>query len=95
MCECFGIVVLDWYCVYWVVVWLEVDRCDMVEDDLCGMLEWCFVLWLVFVMDVICVMLVDMFMKICVYDLDLVDVWYCGNVLLIGDVVYVLFLIFG
>ncbi|MBG0872214.1 FAD-dependent monooxygenase [Burkholderia cenocepacia] len=83
--ERFGIVALDRHRVYWAAAWPEADRCDTAEDDPRGMLERRFAPWPAPVTDVIRATPADTLTKIRVHDLDPVDAWHRGNVLLIGD----------
>ncbi|KFG95689.1 monooxygenase [Burkholderia paludis] len=83
--ERFGIVAVDRHRMYWAAAWPETDPGDATERDPGAMLERRFATWPAPVADVIRATPSDTITKIRVHDLDPVDVWHRGNVLLIGD----------
>ncbi|WP_175777203.1 FAD-dependent oxidoreductase [Burkholderia anthina] len=85
MRERFGIVALDRHRMYWAAAWPEVAPDDAVESDPGMMLEQRFAAWPAPIANVIRATPTDTLTKIHVHDLDPVDVWHRGNVLLTGD----------
>ncbi|WP_175872078.1 FAD-dependent oxidoreductase [Burkholderia sp. BCC0397] len=83
--ERFGIVALDRHRMYWAAAWPEANLADAAEDDPRAMLERRFASWPAPIANVIRATPADTIAKIRVHDLDPVDVWHRGNVLLIGD----------
>ena len=83
--ERFGIVALDRHRMYWAAAWPEADPGDATESDPAAMLERRFAAWPAPVANAIRATPSDAITKIRVHDLDPVDVWHRGNVLMIGD----------
>ncbi|NHV29752.1 FAD-dependent oxidoreductase [Burkholderia sp. D-99] len=83
--ERFGIVALDRHRMYWAAAWPETDPGEETESDPAAMLEQRFATWPAPVVNVIRATPSDTIAKIRVHDLDPVDVWHRGNVLMIGD----------
>ncbi|WP_423380758.1 FAD-dependent oxidoreductase [Burkholderia sp. LMG 32019] len=83
--ERFGIVALDRHRMYWAAAWPETDPGEETESDPAVMLEQRFATWPAPVVNVIRATPSDTIAKIRVHDLDPVDVWHRGNVLMIGD----------
>lgn len=83
--ERFGIVALDRHRLYWAAAWPEADPGNVTESDPGAMLERRFAEWPAPIADVIRATPADTIAQIRVHDLDPVDVWHRGNVLLIGD----------
>ncbi|MCA8092355.1 FAD-dependent monooxygenase [Burkholderia anthina] len=85
MRERFGIVALDRHRMYWAAAWPEIAPNDATESDPGVMLEQRFASWPAPIANVIRATPTDTLTKIHVHDLDPVDVWHRGNVLLTGD----------
>ncbi|VWC17382.1 FAD-dependent oxidoreductase [Burkholderia lata] len=92
--ERFGIVALDRHRMYWAAARAEAaiddndhndDGDDAAPDDPGPLLEWLFDGWPAPIADVMRATPPGTIAKIRVHDLDPVDVWHRGNVLLIGD----------
>ncbi|MBY8607830.1 FAD-dependent oxidoreductase [Burkholderia arboris] len=83
--ERFGIVAVDRHRVYWAAAWPEASPDDTTESDPGAMLERRFAAWPAPITNVIRATPPDTITRIGVHDLDPVDVWHRGNVLLIGD----------
>ncbi|KML59165.1 monooxygenase [Burkholderia cepacia] len=87
--ERFGIVAIDRQRVYWAAARSEADGDgdgdDTVQGDPAPMLERLFDAWPAPIADVMRATPPNTIAKIRVHDLDPVDVWHRGNVLLIGD----------
>ncbi|ALX15345.1 monooxygenase [Burkholderia cepacia JBK9] len=83
--ERFGIVAVDRHRLYWAAAWPEAGPDDATESDPGAMLERRFRAWPATIANVLRATSADTIAKIRVHDLDPVDVWHRGNVLLIGD----------
>lgn len=83
--ERFGIVALDRQRMYWAAARSEADGDDSADGDPGPMLERLFHAWPAPIADVMRATPPNTIAKIRVHDLDPVDVWHRGNVLLIGD----------